>query len=155
MPAVQSSYSATQPIGFPGKPANMTNWDGDTRIAEATIPFGVACQKGTADKSVIKGAAAATGFVGLSIADITLPIANGDNYVDGENVGIATEGDWFVTVGGDVTEGGDVTFDSTTGVLSSAGTSGTQFAITGAKWMTTTASGGIGIVRLSGHLPAA
>lgn len=158
MAVVQTTYSENIAPAVNGMVANMTNWDADTRIVETAtgIPFGVAVGQGAADKGAVLGASAGTGFVGISVRDVTLPPRSAiDKYADGENMAVLTEGDIWVTVGGDVTAGGDVTFAASTGVLSSAATSGTQFAITGARWMTGATNGGLAILRLSGHLPAA
>jgi hypothetical protein len=154
---VQSTYDERMPEAYAGMIANMTNWDADTRICEtaAGIGFGLAVGRGTGDKGAILGGAAAADFLGITIRDVTLVNATADKYAQYQNMAVLTEGDIWVTAGGDVTDGADVTFASTTGVLSSAGTSGTQFAIAGARWQKTALSGALSIVRLSGHLPAA
>lgn len=156
MSVVQSTYSETLPIAQAGMPADA-DYSADTRICEsAAIPFGVAVSQGTSDNEALIGAASATVFAGVSIADKTINNDGGaDGYNQYDNMGVMTRGDIWVTVGGDVTAGGDVTFASTTGVLSSAATSGTQFAVTGARWMTTATSGNLAKLRLGGALPSA
>ena len=72
-------------------------------------------------------------------------------YQTGATCAVMFRGDIWVLAGGIVTKGSDVTFNATTGVLSSAATGGAQFAITGAKWLTSAASGALAKVRLSGH----
>jgi hypothetical protein len=64
-------------------------------------------------------------------------------------------GTMWVTVGGDVVDGADVTFNGTTGVLSSTAAGAGQFAITGARWLDTVSSGGLARVYLGGALPSA
>ena len=99
--------------------------------------------------------AAATDFLGISMRDVTLMNADGDEYARYQNMGVLTEGTIWVTVGGDVTDGADVTFNGTTGVLSSTAAGAGQFAITGARFLDTVSNGGLARVRLSGHLPSA
>lgn len=157
MAVVQSTYSENIAPAVAGMVGNMTNWDADTLICEteAGIPFGRAVGQGTAANGGVIGASAATGFRGVSIRDVTLPATNEDVFLAGDNMAVLTEGDIWVTVGGDVTAGQDVTFVATTGILSSAATSGSQFAVTGARWMTSASNGGLALLRLSGHVPAA
>jgi len=155
--AVQSAYSANQPRGLAGQIASMHSYDADSRICEtaAGIGFGLAVGRGSADNGAVLGAAAAADFLGISIRDVTLMNDDGDEYAQNSVMGVLVRGDIWVTAGGDVADGADVTFASTTGVLSSAGTSGTQFAISGARWLDTVSSGAVARVRLSGHLPSA
>lgn len=157
MATTQTTYSETTRSALPGQVANMTNYDADTRVCEtaAGIGFGVAVSQGTAANGALIGGASAAVFAGISVRDVTLPPSNSDVYAEGDNMAVMTEGDIWVTTGGDVTVGGDVTFNSTTGVLSSAAASGTQFAISGARWMTAASSGSIAVLRMSGHLPSA
>lgn len=156
MPPVQTTYAENQAPAFPGMPANA-NYSADTKIVEtvAGIGFGLAVGRGTGVKQAVLGASAANRFLGLSIKDSTQIGTTADTYPRYENMGVMFKGDMWVTVGADVTAGTDVTFSSTTGVLSSAAASGSQFTIAGAVWMTSAASGALAIVRLSGALPAA
>lgn len=157
MAVVQNSYSETQRRAIAGMVANMTNYDADTCIVEtaAGIGFGLACGQGTADNGAVLGATAATDFRGISIRDVTLAPEDEDKYQEDANIALLTEGDIWVTTGGVVEAGDDVTFSSTTGVLSTVAASGSQFTITGARWMTSAGSGALAVVRLSGHVPAA
>lgn len=157
MPSVQSTYAAVHPIAHAGMPASA-DFSADTRICEtaAGIAFGVAVSQGTSDNEALIGGASAAVFAGVSIVDKSINNDGGaDGYNQYDNMAVMTRGDIWVTVGGDVTDGGDATFASTTGVLSSAATSGSQFAIAGARWMTTALSGGLAKLRLSGALPSA
>ena len=156
MSVTQSTYSENMPIAQAGMPANA-DYSADTRICEsAAIPFGIAVSQGTSDKEALIGGASAAVFAGVSIADKTI---NNDGGVDGynqyDNMGVMTRGDIWVVVGGNVTAGGDVTFAATTGALSSAAASGSQFAIAGARWMTSATSGNLAKLRLGGALPSA
>lgn len=155
MAVVQSTYSENISRALPGMPADA-DYSADTRIVEteAGIGFGVAVSQGTNDNGALIGAAAAADFVGVSIRDKTVPDGT-DSYADGANIGVMTRGDIWITTGGDVVAGDDVTFVATTGVLSSAATSGSQFAISGARWMTSASSGALALLRLGGALPSA
>lgn len=155
MPAVQTTYSENIPIALSGMLADGDN-SVDTYVVEtaAGIGFGLAVSQGTADGQCLIGAAAATGFIGVTVRDKTVP--NGvDTFAQYDNVGVCQRGEIWVTTGGTVAAGGDVTFASTTGVLSSAATSGTQFAIAGARWRTSASSGGLALLSLPGYLPSA
>jgi len=155
--AIQTTYAENQPIALPGMPANA-NYSADTKIVEtvAGIGFGVAVSRGTDPaKQAVIGSSAANKFIGVTIKDATLIGATADTYARYDNMGVMFKGDIWVTVCADVTAGQDVTFNSTTGVLSSAAASGTQFTIAGAVWMTSAVSGGLAILRLNGTVPAA
>lgn len=154
MAFVQSTYSENIAIAVAGMLADADH-SVDTRVCEtaAGIGFGVACGQGTANNGVRLGAAAATGFVGISVRDKTLVNSEGDEYQQYNNVGVMTRGDIWVTVGADVVAGNDVTFVASTGVLSTATASGSQFTIAGARWMTSATAGKLALLRLSGALP--
>lgn len=153
--AVQSSYSSRMPIAVAGMVADMTTADADTRICEtsAGIGFGLAVGRGTADMGAVIGAAAATDFLGISIRDVTLVGQTADKYAQYDNMAVLFRGDIWCAPASAVVDGADVTFVATTGVLSSAATSGSQFAITGARWMDSSSS--LSRVRLSGHSQSA
>jgi len=155
MPFVQETYSENIPVTLPGTLADEDH-SVDTYVVEteAGIGFGLACSQGTEDHQTLLGSASAALFIGISVKDKTVPGAE-ELYPDQENIGIMYRGDIWVTTGGVVNVGDDVTFVASTGVLSSEATSGTQFAISGARWMTSASSGGLAKVRLSGSLPSA
>jgi hypothetical protein len=157
MSVVQSTYEERIAQAVAGQVANETDWSADTGNCEteAGIGFGVVVGQGAADKGVVLGAATAAGFRGVSLRDVTLPPSQVDKYAKGQNVGILNRGDIWVTVGAAVQAGENATFVATTGVLSSAASSGSQFEIAGARWMTSAAPGGLAMLRLSGHLPSA
>jgi hypothetical protein len=158
MAIVQSTYTELQPIAHAGMLASSDH-SVDTRICEtaAGIGFGVAVSQGAADAGAVIGGASAAVFVGITVQDMSIENdpSNSDEYPRYSNMGVMTRGEIWVVTGGIVTAGADVTFASTTGVLSSAATSASQFAIAGARWMTSAASGALAKVRLSGSLPSA
>lgn len=155
--AVQTSYSARMPAATAGLVADMQTARIDTRICEtaAGIGFGLAVGRGSADNGAVLGSSAATDFLGISVRDVTLMNADGDEYARYSNMAVMSEGTIWVTVGGDVVDGDIVTYSSTTGVLSSIAADGSNFAITGARFLDTVSSGGLARVRLGGALPSA
>lgn len=157
MATVQSTYVENQPIAQAGMPASG-DYSADTRNCEtaAGIAFGVAVSQGSDDNGAVIGGASAAVFVGVTLSDMSVPNDGGaDGYNQYDSMGVMTRGRIWVTVGGNVTDGADVTFASTTGVLSSETAGGSQFAIAGARWMTTASSGGLALLHLGGALPSA
>lgn len=154
---VQTAYASNMQPGKPGMVANMTNWDADTLLCEtvAGIGFGKAVGQGSDPKGGRIGAAAATGFRGVSVRDVTLEISAGDKYVQGQNMAVLTEGDIWVIATAAVQAGQDVTFHKDNGTFSTVAADSNNFAIAGARWMTTAGIGELAVLRLSGHLPAA
>ena len=167
MTTVQSSWTAEPAAGRPGQIANMTNCRVDSRAVEtaAGIGFGLAVSQGSSDNGCILGAAAdATGtflsttFVGITVNDIFRyppDAAHTDEYARYDVAGILSEGDIWVSPDHAVVDGGDVTFNRSTGRLSSEAAAGAQPRIPGARWMTTAAANGIAKVRLTGQLGVA
>ena len=157
MAVVQNSYSETMRPAVAGMVANLTNADADTRIVEtaAGIGFGLAVGQGAGVRGAVLGAAAAAGFVGISIRDVVLDPRDGDTYRQGASSAVLTEGDIWVATGGAVAAGDNVVFEAATGILSSLPADATHFAIAGARWMTGATNGGLAVVRLGGALPSA
>lgn len=150
---VQSSYTERIGQAVAGMVANTNDVTIDTRIVEPSsgLPFGVACAQGTNDNQVKLGGVL-TAFVGVTVRDITLaPVTADSAYLDeykqGSNAGILTEGDIWVTTGGAVVAGGPVHYNATTGVFDDSGGTG---PVPGARWMTHTTGVGLAILRLSG-----
>lgn len=164
---VQSTYTRYLTVGQNGMPATMSGWDIDTRIAEdpaATgIGFGLAVSQGTlhGDRSACIGQLSGKPFIGITVADPTLPNINTtvtDKYQDTDNMAVAVRGDWWVTTLDNVAAGGPVYYDSATGQLGASGIAN-AVQILGATWMTsvpttdttmTTETGNLAVVRLVG-----
>ena len=146
--SVQSTYNRYQPIGQVGTPASETGWDVDTAICQddsspATgIGYGLAVGRGSdSDRACYLGGT----FRGITRANPSNSVQLfTDKYSDGENMPIVVRGDVFVVAEGAVTAGEVVYYNASTGALGHSG--GT--AIDDAMWMTTTAAGQIGVVRL-------
>lgn len=157
MAVVQNSYAENIGKGRPGMVATMNPSDADTKICEtaAGIGFGLACGRGSDDKGAVLGAAAAAAFVGISIRDVTLESSQSDKYVQYQNMAVLKRGVIWVTAGGNVQDGQDVTFNTSTGVLSSIAADGSNFQIPGARWLDTVSSGDLARVELTGQMTGA
>ena len=155
---LQPTYGVNQPIAYPGMPATMHGWDGDSyivdKVAAAPIPFGraVSLKVGTDPLSVVLGGTAAL-FRGVTWRDITLmpigvPVARTvEGYVPGENIGVMSRGDIWVQLGataGGVNPGDAVKFVTATGVFDSAGT----ITLANAQWMRGAAASGLALLRI-------
>lgn len=139
---VQSSYGRYMTAGAAGQPADMHNYDADTRICESTaIGFGLAVSKTGNDNGCILGG---TVFAGIAVRDVTISHDTPDQYQEGDNVAVMVRGDIWVKVGAAVEAGRAVSYNTTTGVI---GTSGT--AIAGAAFLDSAAENGFARVRLS------
>lgn len=137
MAVVQSSYATRMTRGIAGMVADMNNFKAESRICEtaAGIGFGLVVGRGSGDMGAVLGAGAAGQFLGITVRDTTLIGATADKYAQYDTMSVLTEGDIWCAPGSAVNDGDDVTYVATTGVLSSAATSGSQFAITGARWL--------------------
>jgi hypothetical protein len=132
---IQSSYAENI---SPPTAGTIAACDFKTRtgtVETASIAFGVAVSQGSADKSVVKGGAAAD-FLGISVRDVTCG-AEQDHYAVGQNMGYISEGQVWVVTGGAVSAGDAVHFDATSGAISGA----SGHTITNARFVTSGASG--------------
>ncbi len=141
---VQSAYNRYMSAGAAGAFANTNDYSVDTYMSEGTIPFGYAVSKGVEDDTCVVGG---TLFVGIAVRDVTLLHSTADQYQTGDNVAVATKGDIWVLALENVVARTAVKYKTSDGRIGYA--SGT--AIAGAVWMTTTAAGSFGIVRLSNN----
>jgi hypothetical protein len=129
--------------GAVGAPASTHDWSADSKICEsASIPFGYAVSKGSADNGVTKGG---TLFTGIAVRDITLVHTTADRYEQYDNMAVATKGDFWVTVADAVTAQTQAKYDTTSGQLGE----NTGTAIVGAYWLTSAAAGALAILRLA------
>jgi hypothetical protein len=146
---VQSDYTRYAQPAQNGIRATSINFTTDTRIVEAisggadSVPFGRAVSQGANDKGCTLGG---SDFVGISVADPTIALSQDltvDEYPENDNAGIMVTGDLWVIVGSDVSAGGSVSYNTTTGVLGSSGT-----AIDSSRWMTSASTGELAVARL-------
>ena len=163
--AVQTTWTAEPSLGRPGQVANLGFCRIDSRIVEtaAGIGFGLAVGRGAADNGCVLGQGADAGatpwisaeFVGVTVLDPTrYPVdrAATDEYAHRDVAAVLSEGDIWVSPDGAVSDGDNVTFNRTTGRLSSAAAAAGQPQVNGAVWMTTAAANGIARLRLTGTL---
>lgn len=143
---VQTTFNRYINVGQVGMPATTTGWDISTRIAEDPtltdgIPFGVVVCQGTlhGNRSAGLGELSGSVVIGVTVADHTLPpLTTGvpaDHYSDGDNMGVLTRGDIWVSAGDTVAAGGAVYFNSSTGQLGASGISNAVL-LKGAMWLT-------------------
>lgn len=126
---VQPNYNATLERGYEGQIADMRLSDVISRVCEpASVGFGLAVIRGTADNQVKLGAAGE--FIGLSIRDVTLPAANEDVYKAGNTIGVMVKGTMFCKAIAAVSAG-DPVYRTATGTLT-GNVKGTRTATFGA-----------------------
>jgi hypothetical protein len=156
---LQSSYPSTPPRGFPGKRATSRGFNTDTYIATGDIAFGRAVGKDSGDRECKLGGNSAA-FLGIAVSDeakdggALAAAAQGgstpaDKYVEGDNVAVANEGDWYILPGADVDPTDVVAYSSTTGIFGPHRLSATyDVVVEGAKFMDTTTSTSGDVARL-------
>lgn len=143
MPAVQTSYPATAPAGFPGQIAdgeqvtNVISRSVDPASANP-VNFGDPVLQGASD-GTIQSVAGGTGvFRGIAVRDATLPPSAGDQYAAGLTAAVLTKGVIWVTAAVAVVVGQPAYYTSA-GALTNVATGNT--AVAGAMWDTTGAAG--------------
>ena len=155
MSVVQSSYSANIADAVAGFPADA-DFSAESRLCEtsAGIGFGLVVGQGSDPKGGVLGAAAASGFVGIAIRDRSLVISSGqtvDKYQEGDVIAVMYRGVIWVPVAAAVVAGNNVTFNTSTGALSTIAADGSNFTIAGARWVDTQSTvNGLARVRLGG-----
>lgn len=113
MPAVQTIYTDTIPVGFPGMVANGETSNRISRTVEdvAGIAFGKAAFRGTGDHGVT-GTPTAGGFLGFVIADHGIQVLPGGVAADimpqFSTAALLTLGSIWVTAGSATTDGAQV-----------------------------------------------
>lgn len=129
-----NNYPAAAFVGMVAE-ANGNRDIASRKIETASVAFGLAVGRGTADGSAKLGGA---GFEGITVADKT---RTADLYAVGETAGVIRKGAVWVTAGASVTPADTVYFAAATGVISNISAGGT--AITGAKFETSAANGAL------------
>ena len=154
MAVAQSTYPTSPAVGLPGQIANeeLANIISKTVETAAGIDFGQpAARSATAANEnncrlMVSGAT----FLGIAVlnravaADATDP----DNYAQYAQAALMTQGTIWVTAGGTVTPGDDVTWNTSTGRFSTTAADGTNLAIPGATFETNGGDGDPVIISL-------
>ena len=153
MAVLQSTYSPSYAVGFPGMVANGETSNRLSRTVEdvAGIAFGKATFRGVADHGVTATPTAGT-FMGITISNIaTQPLAGvvaggvgADIYPQYATAGLLNEGEIWVTVGESVNDG-DPVYITPAGAFMKTATSNTAIP---AVFDDTTASGGLARLRV-------
>ena len=141
---LQTTYQQYETAGQPGMSGSMVPWSIDNRILEDPtgngVGFGFAvCQGYKSDKGCTLGQLSGGAFVGITHADVTLPLSSSlpaiDTFYDTDNVPVQTLGDIWVTPETTVAAGSPVYFNSVTGGLGDSGVSNAVL-IENAIWIT-------------------
>src|SRR5690349_8273301 len=120
MAEVQTSYTSTIPSGFAGMVANGETSNRITRTVEDAggLAFGKAAFRGSGDHGVTGTPAAGT-FMGITIADQTLPLSasrTADKYNRYDSAALLNEGVVWV-VAGEAVADGDAAYVTSAGVI--------------------------------------
>ena len=141
MPAVQTTYADKQATAYNGMVADTRLTDILSReVEDATLGFGLAVIKGTAEDQVKVGAAGT--YIGITVKDVTLAppanAANVDQYIAGQTCAVITRGAVWVVAPATITAGQPAYYTSA-GVVTNVSSGNT--AISGATFETGGASG--------------
>ncbi len=155
---LQTTYQQYETVGQVGMAGSMVAWSADNRILEDPtgdgVGFGLAvCQGYKSDKGCTLGQLSGGAFVGITKADVTLPLSSAlpaiDTYYDTDNVPVQTLGDIWVAPDGVVAAGSPVYFNSVTGQLGPSGISNAVL-IEGAVWITSLPNGSQPTINFNG-----
>lgn len=150
MPAVQTSFPATIPAGYPGMIAdgeqvtNIISRSVDQASANP-INFGEPVLQGASDGTVQSVSGGSGAYRGIAVRDPTVPPSAGDQYDQGLTAAVMTKGVIWVTAAVAVTAAQPVYFTAA-GALTNVSTSNTLIA--NAIWEGT-APAGLAKVRLN------
>ena len=137
--AYQTTYTQFQPAGYPGMSADMSEWDGSTKTATATIAFGAPVQRNGDN-----GCTPLTSgeFIGIAKA-MHLVTGNGDSYAQYDNVPVVDEGKWFGLADAAIAAGAALNWNSTTGRWTTAAVAGAIYAVPQAEAETAASGAGV------------
>lgn len=149
MATAQSSYGNAPAIGLPGAIANeeLANIISRTVETAAGINFGQPAARSATPANEHSCRLMASGAVFLGLAVLNRAVAadadDPDNYAQYATAALMTQGNMFVTAGGTVAPGDDVTWNTSTGRYSTTAADGTNLAIPGARFETNGGNGDI------------
>jgi hypothetical protein len=154
MAIAQSAYSATPAVGLPGAIANEETKNIISRIVETAggLNFGQpgARSATAANENSCRLMASGAVFLGIAVLNraVLADADDPDNYPQYSVAALMTQGTIFVTAGGTVAPGDDVTWNTSTGRYSTTAADGTNLAIPDARFETNGGNGDIVIVSL-------
>lgn len=123
--ANQTTYTQFQPAGLPGMSADMAEWDGRTRVANAAIAFGAPVQRNGDNKCdpLTSGE-----YIGIAKMQ-HLVTSNGDGFAQYDNVPVVDEGVWFGTGAKAIAAGTALNWDSAALKWTDASVTGAIYAV--------------------------
>lgn len=127
---LQNTYGLNQAAGYPGLVANMETKNPITRTASAAIAFGAPVQRNGAKlcAPLVSGGE----FIGIATAQ-HLVTANGDGYVQYDNVPLLDEGVIWGLADAAIAIGAALNWNTATGRYTTAAASGTVIVVPGAE----------------------
>lgn len=154
MSTYQTTYTDAPAIGLPGQIANSEGANIISKIVEtaAGLDFGKPAARSAtaANEDSCRLMASGAVFLGIAVlnrasgADQTAP----DQYDQYTAAALMTEGTMYVTAGGTVVPGDDVTWNTSTGRYSTTSADGTNLAIPNARFETNGGNGDIVMISL-------
>ena len=151
MPAVQTTYPATQAPGYAGQVA-IGEWVTNviSRIVDpasaVAVNFGDVVLQGSSEQLVISANGGSGVVRGIAVRDTTLSPTNNDQYLASNSIAVLTKGVIWVTTGAAVTPG-QPAYVTSAGVLTATATGNT--ALPGASWESAAATAGLAKLRLA------
>lgn len=149
MAVAQSNYGAAPAIGLPGQIANeeLANIISRTVETAGGLNFGQPAARSAtaANDHNCRLMASGAVFLGIAVLNRAVPADadDPDNYPQYFQAALMTQGNIFVTAGGTVAPGDDVTWNTSTGRYSTTAADGTNLAIPTARFETNGGSGDI------------
>ncbi len=149
MAIAQSTYPGTPAIGLPGQIASEELANIISRVVETAggINFGQPAARSAtaANERSCRLMASGAVFLGIAVLNRAVPADSDDpdNYPQYSLAALATQGPIFVTAGGTVAPGDDVTWNTSTGRYSTTAADGTNLAIPGARFESNGGNGDI------------
>lgn len=154
MAFAQTTYPAAPKKGLPGQIANseLANIISKTVETAGGLPFGQPAARSataTKDESCRLMASGAT-FLGIAVLNraVVPDASEPDEYKQYATAALLTQGTIFVTAGGAVNPGDDVTWNTTSGKYSTVSADTDDLAIPGARFETSGGDGDIVIISL-------
>lgn len=154
MATAQTTYPSTPAIGLPGQIANeeIKNIVSKSVETAAGIGFGQPAARSAtaADENSCRLMASGATFLGIAVLNraVAASATDPDEYAQYSTAALLTQGTIFVTAGGTVAPGDDVTWNTSTGEYSTTAADGTNLAIPGARFETNGGDGDIVIISL-------
>lgn len=154
MATAQTNYGTAPAIGLPGAIANeeLANIISRTVETSGGLNFGQpgARSATAANENSCRLMASGAAFLGIAVLNraVAADDDDPDNYPQYGQAALMTQGTIYVTAGGTVAPGDDVTWNTSTGRYSTTAADGTNLAIPEARFETNGGNGDIVIVSL-------